>query len=138
MKRFVQRYGGKFVVNKLAASLLKRGLGIPLLLDAKDTMLVEHVGRKSGKPFETPIGFFRVDDDRLRSVAENGRRSDWARNATAAPSVTVWVEGRRELASARFRDDLDPWEAMGSLGTVRVGVRVLATEPAVVDFVISG
>jgi hypothetical protein len=138
LKRAIQRYGGKMIANRLAAPLLKRGTKIPILLDPATTLLVVHVGRRSGETFETPVSYRHVDEGRIRTVAENGHLSDWARNATSAEQVTIWVEGKERKARAEFRDDLDAnFEMERLLGATSIGLRLLATEPGVVDFLLS-
>ena len=45
--------------------------------------VIEHTGRKSGKPYRTPVMAF-VDNKSVRVVLNYGEHSDWVRNVRAA------------------------------------------------------
>ncbi|MGH2721462.1 MAG: nitroreductase/quinone reductase family protein, partial [Actinomycetota bacterium] len=45
---------------------------------------METVGRRSGRPWVTPMGYVRESADSVLVVAEHGRKADWVRNALAA------------------------------------------------------
>ena len=57
-------------------------------------ILVEHRGRRSGRPYQTPMfGFF--DDDRaIVIVLTYGPNVDWLKNLAAAGGGTVVARGR--------------------------------------------
>jgi deazaflavin-dependent oxidoreductase (nitroreductase family) len=62
------------------------------------TLLLKHVGRKSGKQFETPLLY--LDDGRdLVVVASQGglpRNPQWYANLAARPDTTVSLKGERD------------------------------------------
>lgn len=79
----------KYVANPPLKALLRVGVMPP------SVVLLETVGRRSGKPRRTPVGDGRVGDT-LWIVAEHGRRSGYVRNIEANPRVRVRVrEGLR-------------------------------------------
>ncbi len=55
--------------------------------------VVEHVGRKSGTRYSTPVLAF-VDDDRLSIVLTYGRETDWIRNVKAAGTFSIIRKGK--------------------------------------------
>lgn len=60
----------------------------------KHMAIIEHVGRKSGKRYRTPVMCF-VEDDYLSVVLNYGAKADWVRNVQAAGSAGVKHRGRR-------------------------------------------
>lgn len=54
--------------------------------------VIQHTGRKSGKPYSTPIGADRVQDGFIIPLAY-GVRVDWLQNVLAAGRATVSAEG---------------------------------------------
>ncbi|WP_439032921.1 nitroreductase family deazaflavin-dependent oxidoreductase [Gordonia terrae] len=56
--------------------------------------VVEHVGRRSGRRYRTPVMVF-VSGTTLRVVLNYGARSDWVRNVLAAQGAGVRHRGRR-------------------------------------------
>ncbi|MFC9895104.1 nitroreductase/quinone reductase family protein [Nocardia sp. NPDC127579] len=54
--------------------------------------VIRHVGRVSGKPYETPIGIAEADGDFL-TLLPYGTSADWLRNVLAAGSAEVVHEG---------------------------------------------
>lgn len=61
-----------------------------------ELMVITVTGRKSGRPYSTPIGFVRDGD----SYVAVSRGSQWVRNATAAPAVTLEIKGQSIKARA--------------------------------------
>lgn len=55
--------------------------------------LVEHVGRKSGRTFRTPVLLFRHGDEAVVALTY-GPDVDWARNVLAAESCEVEIRGK--------------------------------------------
>jgi deazaflavin-dependent oxidoreductase (nitroreductase family) len=79
----------KYVANPPLKALLRIGVMPPAVV------LLETVGRRSGKPRRTPVGDGVVGDT-LWIVSEHGRRSGYVRNIEANPRVRVRVrEGLR-------------------------------------------
>ncbi len=57
-------------------------------------MILGHTGRKSGKPYQTPVNYALVDGE-LYCTAGFGPISDWYRNVTKNPHVEVWLPNGR-------------------------------------------
>ena len=55
--------------------------------------VVRHVGRISGRSYETPVGPFAVGDDFVIALPY-GPGADWVRNVVASGSATLVHEGR--------------------------------------------
>ena len=63
-----------------------------------------HRGRRSGRPYRTPVLAFRLDDGYV-VVLFYGADRDWVRNVLAAGSCTLQRGGRRvELTNPRMLD----------------------------------
>ena len=60
-------------------------------------LVIEHIGRRSGTRYRTPVNFTKHAGD-LYCVAAFGRRTDWYRNTMADPAVTVWLPAGRWTA----------------------------------------
>ncbi|MEO3786041.1 nitroreductase family deazaflavin-dependent oxidoreductase [Actinocorallia sp. B10E7] len=56
--------------------------------------VIEHVGRKSGKSYRTPVMAF-VEDGKLAVMLNYGTESDWVRNIQAAGSGAVVHQSKR-------------------------------------------
>ena len=56
--------------------------------------IVSHVGRKSGRPYRTPVNAFRTDDGYIIALTY-GAESDWVKNVLAAGSCELQTRGRR-------------------------------------------
>jgi deazaflavin-dependent oxidoreductase (nitroreductase family) len=54
--------------------------------------VVRHVGRRSGRVYETPVGPFATDDGFVIALPY-GTSSDWVKNVLAAGSATLVTEG---------------------------------------------
>jgi deazaflavin-dependent oxidoreductase (nitroreductase family) len=56
------------------------------------TSVVRHVGRRSGREYQTPVIAAR-HDDRFLIALPYGHRTDWLRNVLAAGSATIVADG---------------------------------------------
>jgi deazaflavin-dependent oxidoreductase (nitroreductase family) len=66
--------------------------------------VIDHVGRKSGKQYSTPIGAERIADGFLIPLGY-GAQVDWLRNVLAAGRATVTSKGEtREVRNPRVID----------------------------------
>jgi deazaflavin-dependent oxidoreductase (nitroreductase family) len=96
---------------------------------------METVGRRTGKRRLVPMGCLR-DGDRVLVVAEHGRRSDWLRNALAAPHslVRLWLAGHPHTGRVHVLDDEDPEDVLARMGNKvhTATVRTMAHDPCVV------
>jgi deazaflavin-dependent oxidoreductase (nitroreductase family) len=84
--------------------------------------LVRHVGRRSGRPYETPIGPFPTADGFLVALPY-GTRADWARNVLAAGRATLLVDGETvEVDAPELVDTADVLEELpaGERKTLRL------------------
>lgn len=60
-------------------------------------MVIEHVGRRSGTRYRTPVDFTRHGGD-VYCLAGFGPRTDWLRNVEAHPDIAVWLRDGRWAA----------------------------------------
>ncbi len=56
------------------------------------TSVIRHVGRTSGRTYETPVDVIATDDGFLIALPY-GTRADWVRNVLAAGSATILRQG---------------------------------------------
>jgi deazaflavin-dependent oxidoreductase (nitroreductase family) len=61
---------------------------------ATQTSVIAHVGRKSGRTYETPIDIIETPTGMLVALPY-GTRADWVRNVLDAGSATVLTQGVR-------------------------------------------
>ncbi|MGA8847323.1 MAG: nitroreductase/quinone reductase family protein [Nocardioides sp.] len=70
------------------------------------TLLLDHVGRKSGTVFTTPL-LYLVDGDDLVVVGSQGglpRDPQWVANLRATPDTTVHLKGERRAVRAHVAE----------------------------------
>lgn len=79
----VRRFNRAFTNRITSKKAGKQGVG---------NGLIRHVGRRSGRTYETPIGPFPTDDGFLVALPY-GTRADWAQNVLAAGSATLVFDG---------------------------------------------
>jgi deazaflavin-dependent oxidoreductase (nitroreductase family) len=99
-----------------------------LMLPVADVLpwfgIVEHVGRRSGRRYRTPVNVFRRADRYLFALTY-GPESEWVHNVMAAGGCALVSRGRRtELVQPRrFRDPQRremPWIVRIGLGVLNV------------------
>ncbi len=56
--------------------------------------IVNHVGRKSGRAYRTPVNVFRTDGGYIIALTY-GSESEWVKNVLAAGSCELQTRGRR-------------------------------------------
>ncbi|MEZ3161545.1 nitroreductase family deazaflavin-dependent oxidoreductase [Microbacterium sp. BWT-B31] len=83
--------------------------------------VVRHTGRRSGQPYETPVGATAVDDG-FFVMLPYGPGAQWVRNVRAAGAATVVVDGREH----RVRPELVPIEQVELSAADRVAARLFA------------
>jgi hypothetical protein len=71
----------KHTLNPLTLRLARRGVG--------PFSLVRHIGRKSGRTFETPVILARVPGG-FAAELTYGPRVNWYRNLVAGGGIVVW------------------------------------------------
>jgi F420H(2)-dependent quinone reductase len=75
------------------------------------TLLLDHVGRKSGKQFTTPL-LYLEDGPRLVVVASQGglpRNPQWFHNLMANPATTVSLRGERNRQVNARESEPEEW-----------------------------
>lgn len=73
----------RVVTNRLTGPLARRLPGFAV---------VRHVGRRSGRPYRTPVNMFRSADRYLIALTYGADR-DWVKNVLAARACTVETRG---------------------------------------------
>ena len=67
--------------------------------------IVNHLGRKSGRAYRTPVNAFRTDDGYIVALTY-GAQSDWVKNVLTAGSCELQTRGRRvRLTNPRIEID---------------------------------
>ena len=77
------------IINPIVKTVLRSPLHG---LMSRNTMLLEFTGRKSGKPYCTPVSYYMANDT-VRCVTDKGNQ--WWRNLVNVDAVDVIVKGRR-------------------------------------------
>jgi deazaflavin-dependent oxidoreductase (nitroreductase family) len=106
----------RVVTNRIARRVAGRAPGFAI---------VEHVGRRSGRTYRTPVNIFREGEDRYVIALTYGRDSQWVRNVLAAGGAEVVTRGRRLrlIEPAIVRDEqraMMPAGVRSVLGAIRV------------------
>jgi deazaflavin-dependent oxidoreductase (nitroreductase family) len=130
---------GKVTVNKIVLASLRYGFPLPSV-SPRTVIAVETFGRRSGLRRLTPMGYVRVDPNRLWVVSEHGRRSDWYRNARRAGLVQVLVERSWHPATLELLPDEDPAAVLRRFPSRMVALanRALWYRPEVVELRLDG
>lgn len=76
----------KHTLNRVTTPLARAGVG--------PFSLIRHVGRRSGRSYETPVLLAEVEDGFVAELTY-GDTVDWYRNAVAAGTCTVVHRGRQ-------------------------------------------
>ncbi len=90
--------------------LFKRVLHAPVwlfrarlgFLFGKRIVMLEHVGRRSGKLRQTPLEVVRRDGDSYILCSGTGPNADWYRNIKSSPAAGLWVGSSRHQVEQRF------------------------------------
>jgi len=109
-------------------------LGIPRPpYTRENALIIETVGRRSGKRRRIPVGFFD-DGGRIIVVVEDGGRADWVRNALANDGhLRIHLRGAWRPARLRILDT-DPESWLRRMNRVHAAfVRLEASTPGVVE-----
>ena len=76
-------------VTQMTRPLAMRSAG----KEQSSTSVVRHVGRRSGRSYETPVVTVEHDDSLLIALPY-GERTDWMKNVLASGTATVVTQGR--------------------------------------------
>jgi deazaflavin-dependent oxidoreductase (nitroreductase family) len=68
-------------------------------------VMLEHVGRRSGKTRQTPLEVVHRDDDAFILCSGTGPDADWYRNLKSNPAQALWVGSHRHEVDQRFLVD---------------------------------
>ncbi len=84
-------------------------------LASRQTVILTHYGRKSGKPYQVKI-WFVVDGDRV-FIGTASTERQWVRNVQKTPIIKLAVGGESFDAEARFLVDREERDrALGVIG----------------------
>jgi deazaflavin-dependent oxidoreductase (nitroreductase family) len=87
-------------------------------------MVIQHIGRKTGKVRQTPVNYAEVDGE-IYCTAGFGSISHWYRNLLANPEVEIWLPDGRFHAHAQ--DITDTPNALPLLRQVLINSGFAAT-----------
>jgi deazaflavin-dependent oxidoreductase (nitroreductase family) len=84
----------------------------PLELRRGERPVLAHVGRTSGRTYQTPLDAHRVDGGYV-FVLVYGSRSDWVRNVLAAGDARLTIDGDEvALTKPRLIGDEKAWQVL--------------------------
>ena len=116
LPRFVARLNKRYT-NRFIEPIVKRTRGFAY---------VDHVGRKSGAAYRTPIYAFPADDGSLVVSLTYGPSADWAQNVLAGGGSIV-CDGRSEpIRDVQLIDRRAAWPHLPLI--VRVWLRILRVQ----------
>ncbi len=88
--------------------------------------IVRHVGRSSGRAYQTPIMVFRTDDGFVIALTY-GPGTDWVRNVRSAGGATIEYQGREiELDGPRVTDGVEAGQWLPAV--VRIALRAMRVD----------
>jgi deazaflavin-dependent oxidoreductase (nitroreductase family) len=109
-------------------SFFHRHVANPITRRLPTQVLLETIGRVSGRPRRTPIGG-RLDGATFWLVSDHGDASHYVRNIKANNGVRVRIRGRWHTGTARTLPDDDPRARLASLPRFNSSlVRALGTD----------
>ncbi len=130
--RAVQKIG-RVTVNPIVLALIRSGRSVPGV-GPESVLSLSTVGRRTGLPRVTPMGYVRIDPDTLWVVSEHGRHSDWYRNARNAGTVMVKAGSGSRPGTVRLLPEEDPAQVLRRMSPMLALVnRALWHDPAVVE-----
>jgi deazaflavin-dependent oxidoreductase (nitroreductase family) len=98
-----------------------------------NAIIVETIGRRSGKRRRVPVGFLE-EGGRLIVVAEDGMASSWVLNALECDGrLRVFLRGSWRQARLRRRPG-DPEDTLARMGRVHAAfVRIESSSPVLIE-----
>jgi deazaflavin-dependent oxidoreductase (nitroreductase family) len=109
-------------LNSVVEPFLRAGFGTSGPC-ANGIVLLETIGRKSGRTINVPVMAASLGDVVITSTAR-ARRSQWIRNIAANPEIRYWLNGRARNARAFVIGDGERGEARAQMP---LRVRALAS-----------
>jgi deazaflavin-dependent oxidoreductase (nitroreductase family) len=118
--------------NPLRMWPLRLGLPSPPYT-RRNAIIVETIGRRSGKRRRVPVGFLE-DNGKLIVVAEDGLAASWVQNALARDGrLRVFLHGRWRDARLKPRPGA-PETYLGRMGKVHAAfVRIESSRPTLIE-----
>lgn len=86
------------LLNRLVEPHIRAGWASPRFVPG-GLIVLETIGRRSGRRLRTPLAAIRIDGHIVISTFR-GARSRWVKNLAAHPQVRYWLRGRRRPAHA--------------------------------------
>ncbi len=83
--------------NRIAEPMIRAGFGNPLLWPT-GTIVVETIGRNSGRQINVPVLATRIGELIVFSTVR--RNSQWLKNLAAKPEVRYWLAGQPRETNA--------------------------------------
>ncbi|KYK33699.1 MAG: hypothetical protein AYK19_13135 [Theionarchaea archaeon DG-70-1] len=94
-------------INKIVTFLYRIYIA-PLLGLGFIFVILETVGRKTGKRRFTPVEYHRLYENKVTVVSSRGRKADWVKNIKAAKDIVhLHVGFKKYRAKALFIDDVN-------------------------------
>ena len=113
------------MLNRVVEPVVRAGLGSPRIVPT-GFIVLETIGRKSGKPRRSPLAATRLGDYVIVSTFR-AERSQWVRNLSAQPCTRYWLGGKARDARAFVMVDGKRFRVPKSLPTgMQKVVRFLA------------
>ena len=102
----------------------------------QNALVIETVGRKSGRGHRIPVGYL-ADADRILVVVEDGLQSNWVRNALAQNGrLRIHLRGQWRAAKLRMLDE-DPEHYLTRMNRVHASlVRSHSSTPRVAELIV--
>ena len=102
----------------------------------KNALIIETVGRRSGKCHRIPVGYLD-DNGRIIVVVEDGPSSHWVRNALAqGESLRIHLRGEWQSAKLRMLE-VEPEAYLRRMNRIHAGlVRSHSSTPSVAELVL--
>jgi F420H(2)-dependent quinone reductase len=84
------------VANKLDPLLMRASRGLLKVPSGTPTVVLTHIGAKSGNQRTTPLVYFTHDDKVVLIASQTGKPKHpaWFHNLQANPEVELWAGGR--------------------------------------------
>jgi deazaflavin-dependent oxidoreductase (nitroreductase family) len=84
------------VANKIDPLLMRATRGLLKVPSGTPTVLLTHIGAKSGNQRTTPLVYFTEDDKVVLIASQTGKPKHpaWFHNLRANPEVELWAGGR--------------------------------------------
>lgn len=97
LARFNKRFTNRFVE--------------PLVARTSTFVIIEHVGRRSGRVYRTPINLFECDDGFVAALTY-GPSADWVQNVLAGSAVCERLGVRYGVEGARITGRDEVWSCL--------------------------